>query len=81
MWLRSFLQDFNFTPRVDDPVEMLCDNKAVVQFTKDLKFHRKTSTSRGVIFFLRKPIKTKEVVIKNMPINKMIVDPLTKPNS
>ena len=39
MWLRSFLQDLNLTPRVDDPVEMLCDNTATIQFAKGPKFH------------------------------------------
>jgi len=29
MWLRSFLQDLSLTPRVDDPVEMLCDSHLV----------------------------------------------------
>ena len=42
MWLRSFLQDLNLTPRVDDPIEMLCDNTTAIQFAKDPKFHRKT---------------------------------------
>jgi len=37
-WLRSFLQDLNLTPRVDDLVE-LCDNMATIQSTRDPKFH------------------------------------------
>jgi len=42
IWLRSFLQDLDLTPRVDGPVEILCDNNATIQFAKDPKFHRKT---------------------------------------
>ena len=30
IWLRSFLQNLNLTPRVDDPVEMWCDNTAAI---------------------------------------------------
>jgi len=28
IWLRSFLQDLNLTPRIDDHVEMMFDNTA-----------------------------------------------------
>jgi len=28
IWLRSFLQDLDLTPRVNYPAEMLCDNTA-----------------------------------------------------
>jgi len=37
IWLRSFLQDLNHTPKVDDPVELPCDNTTTIQFAKDLK--------------------------------------------
>ena len=40
IWLRKFLQDLNLTPRVDDPVEIWCDNTAAIQYAKDPKFHR-----------------------------------------
>ena len=42
IWLRSFLQDLRLTPKVDDPVELMCDNTVAIQFAKDPKFHRKT---------------------------------------
>jgi len=42
IWLRSFLQDLNLTPRVDDPVEIMRNNTAAIQFARDPKFHRKT---------------------------------------
>ena len=29
IWLRSFLQNLNITPRVDDPAEKMCNNTAV----------------------------------------------------
>jgi len=78
MWLRSFLQDLNLTPKVDDRVEMLCDNIVAIQFAKDLKLHRKTKHIKRRYHFVRDVIKTKEVVIKYIPTNKMITDPLTK---
>ena len=39
IWLKSFHQDLNLTPSVDDPVEMLCNDATVIQFAKDLRFH------------------------------------------
>ena len=78
MWLRSFLQDLDLTPRVDDPVKMLRDNTAVIQFTKDPKFHLKTKHIKKRYHFIWNPIKTKEVFIKYISTNKMIDDPLIK---
>ena len=78
MWLRSFIQDLSLTPRVDDPVEMLCDNIATIQFIKDLKFHKKTKYIKRHYNFVRDAIKTKVVVIKYISTNKMIVDLLIK---
>ena len=79
MWLRSFLQDLNLTPRVDDHVEILCDNAAVIQFAKHPKFHWKTKHIKRCYHFVRDAIKTKVVAIKYILINRMITDPLTKP--
>jgi len=39
IWLRSFLQELNLTPKVNVPIELLCDNTATIQFAKDLKFY------------------------------------------
>ena len=79
MWLRSFLYDLNLTPRVNDPVEMLCDNTAAIQFAKNLKFQRKTKRIKRRHHFVRDAMKTKEVVINYIPTNKLISNPLTKP--
>ena len=58
---------------------MLCDNTAAIQFAKDPKFHRKTKHIKRRYHFVQDAIKTKEVAIKYIPTNKMIVDTLTKP--
>ena len=79
IWLRSFLQDLNLTPRVDDPVEIWCDNTTATQYAKDPKFHRKAKYIKTRYHFVRDTIKLKEVVVKFVSTNKMIVDLLTKP--
>ena len=81
MWLRSFLQDLNLTPKVDNPIKLLCDNTTAIQFTKDPKFHWKTKHIKRCYHFVRDAIKTKDIAIKYISTNKMIVDPLTKPIS
>ena len=42
IWLRNFLQDLRLTLRVDDLVELMCENTIAIQFAKDPKFQRKT---------------------------------------
>jgi len=77
--LRSFLQDLNLTLKIDDPIELLCDNTTAIQFTKDPKFDRKTKHIKRRYHFVRDAIKTKEIAIKYISTSKMITDPLTKP--
>ena len=79
IWLRSFLQDLNLTPKVDDPIELLCDNTAAIQFAKDPKFHRKTKHIKRHYHFVRDAIKSNEMAIKYISTNKMIANPLSKP--
>ena len=65
IWLRNFLQDLRFTPKVDDPIELMCNNTAANQFAKDpKKFHRKTKHIKRRYHFVRDAIKEKEVAIK-----------------
>ena len=70
MCLSSFLQDLNLTPRVDDPVEMLCDHTAAIQFAKDSKFHQNTKHIKRRYHFVRDAIKTKEIVISMYPLTR-----------
>jgi len=79
IWLRSFLQDLNLTPGINDPVELLCDNTAAIKFAKDPKFHRKANHIKRRYHFVRNAIKEKEVAIKYISTSRMIADPLTKP--
>ena len=53
IWLRSFLQYLNLTPKIDDPVEQLCDNTVAIQFAKDPKFHQKTKHIKRRYHFVR----------------------------
>ena len=62
--LKSFLQDLILTPKVDEPVELLCNNTAAIQFANDPKFHRKTKHIKRRYYSMRDAIKTKEIVIK-----------------
>jgi len=79
IWLKSFLQDLDLTPRINDPVEMLCDNTAAIKFARDPKLYRKTKHIMRRYHCVRNAIKVKEVVIKYVSVSRMIADPLTKP--
>jgi len=70
IWLRSFLQDFNITPKVDDLAKLFCGNIAAIQFAKDPKFHLKTKHIKRCYHFVRDAIKTKEITIKYIPITR-----------
>jgi len=72
------LWDLRLIPRVDDLVELMCNNTAAIQFAKDPKFHRKTKHIKSRYHFVRDAIKRKEVAIKYISTSKMIVDPLTQ---
>jgi len=67
--LRSFLQELNLTPRVDDPVEMWCDNTAAIQYAKDPKFQRKAKNIKRRYHFVRDALKLKEFVVKFLSTN------------
>jgi len=64
IWLRNFLQDLNLTPRVNDPVEIWCDNTATMQYAKDPKFYMKAKHIKRRCHFVRDAIKLKKVIIK-----------------
>jgi len=53
IWLWSFLQVVNITPKVDDPIELLCDSTATIQFAQDPKFYRKTKYIKRRYHFVR----------------------------
>jgi len=79
IWLRNFLKDLNLTLRVDDPVEIWCDNTVAIQYAKDPKFHKKANHIKRCYHFVRDVTKLKEVFVKFLSTNKMIADPLAKP--
>jgi len=72
IWFKNFLQDPNLTPRIDNPVEIMCDNTTAIQFTRDPKFHRKTKHIKSPYHFVRNAIEDIEVVIKYISTRRMI---------
>ena len=70
IWLRSFLHNLNLTLRVDDAVEMMCNNTTASQFAKDLKLHRKTKHIKRRYRFVQNAIREKEVAINYISTNR-----------
>jgi len=79
MWFMSCLPDLDLSPRVHDPVEKLRDNTATTCFVKDSRFHWNIKHIRHCYHFVQEAINTKQITIKYIPTNNMIVDLLTKP--
>ena len=61
VWLRSFLQDLRLTPRVDDPVEFMCDNVAAIQLQRIRSFIGKLSILKRVIILYETPSRKKKL--------------------
>jgi len=76
--VKEFFQDLSLTPRLPDPVEIMRDSTAAIQFGRDPKFHRKTTHIKRHYHFVQNAIKDEKVVIKYVFTSKMIADPLTK---
>ena len=65
--------------RLMTPLSCYVTTQQPSSLLKIRKFHQKTKHIKKRYRFVRDAIKTKEIVIKYISTNKMIVDPLTKP--
>ena len=79
VWLRSFLQHFEIVKSALEPVTIFCDNTAALAVAKDPKYHRKTKHMKKRNHYIRDAITDKDMVLKYISTNNMVVDPLTKP--
>ena len=56
-----------------------CDSMTALTYVKDLKYHRKTKQIQIRYHFVRDMITQNEVVLRHIPMSKMVVDPFTEP--
>nr|GEW31938.1 retrotransposon protein, putative, Ty1-copia subclass [Tanacetum cinerariifolium] len=53
IWIKNFIGDLGVVPRVQNPIEILCDNKSAVALTKEPKDHRKSKHIERKYHFVR----------------------------
>nr|GEU66661.1 retrotransposon protein, putative, Ty1-copia subclass [Tanacetum cinerariifolium] len=52
IWMKNFIRDLGVVPTVQDPIEIFCDNKSAVAFTKEPKDHGESKhIERNTILF------------------------------
>jgi len=61
IWLRSFLQDLRLTPKLDDSVQLMCDNTLPFSLQKIKSFIGKQSTLKGTIILYETPSRKKKL--------------------
>ena len=79
IWLKRFFEDLNLVSYASGPVTVFCDSTAALDFIKDPKYHGRTKHIDLRTCFIRENVANNEVILKYLPTDQMIADPLTKP--
>ena len=79
VWLRRFLQHLEIVKTIYEPVTIYCDSMTALAYAKDPKYHGKTKHIQIIYHFVRDMITQNEVVLRLIPMSKMVADPFTKP--
>ena len=79
IWLRRFLKHLINKGDAIEPVVISCDSQAAIAYTKDLKFHAKTKHIDIKYNFVKDMVAQKEVNMKYITTQEMVVDPFTMP--
>ena len=64
-----------------EPVLINCDSHVAISYTKDPKFHAKTKHIDIKFNFVKDMVARKEVNVKYIATQEMVIDPFTKPIS
>ena len=78
IWLRNFISALGIVDSIIKPLCIYCDNISAVLFTKN---NRTTTASKHIrIKFLvvRDMVENREILVKHISTEEMLVDPLTK---
>ena len=79
VWLKSFLQHLKIVKIALEPVKFFCHNTDAFAVAKDPKYHEKTKYIKKRYHYIRDAIIEKDVILKDIFTNNMVVDPFTKP--
>ena len=79
IWLGKFMEHLINKGNAKEPVLISCNSQAAITYTKDHKFQTKTKHIDIKFNFVKGMVARKEVNVKCITTQEMIVDPFTKP--
>ena len=79
VWLKTFLQHLEIVKTASEPVTIYCDSMTVLAYAKDPKYHGKTKHIQIIYYFVRDMIIQNDVVLRHIPMSKMVAHPFSKP--
>nr|GEX81506.1 retrovirus-related Pol polyprotein from transposon TNT 1-94 [Tanacetum cinerariifolium] len=78
IWMKNFIGDLGVVPIIQDPIEILCDNKSAVALTKEPKDHRKSKHIERKYYFVRSKVEEGHVIVKDIRSKDNLANPFTK---
>ena len=81
VWLRRFLQHLKIVKTTFELMMIYCDSMVALAYAKDPKYHGKTKHIKIRYQFVRDMITQNEVVMRHIPMSKMVENSFTKPKS
>ena len=79
IWLRRLLQHSEIVKTTSKPMTIYCDKMVVLAYAKDLKYHGTSKHIQIKYHFFREMLTQNKVVMRHIPMSKMVEDPFTKP--
>ena len=79
IWLRRLLQHSEIVKTTSEPMTIYCDKMVALSYAKDPKYHGKTKHIQIKYHFFRDMITQNKVVLRHIPMSKMVEYPFTKP--
>ncbi|KAM1037135.1 hypothetical protein FF1_032036 [Malus domestica] len=78
IWLRNFINGLEIMNSIAKPVQIWCDNKAVVFYSKNNKRSPRTKQLNTKYALTRKKVKSGEIKVDYIDTHAMLSNPLTK---
>ncbi|GJX35263.1 retrotransposon protein, putative, ty1-copia subclass [Tanacetum coccineum] len=66
IWMKNFIRDLRVVPKVQEPIEIFCDNKSVVALIKEPKDHRKSKLIESKNHFVRSKVEEGHMIVKHI---------------
>ncbi|CAL9111403.1 unnamed protein product [Musa textilis] len=81
VWMKKFIIDLGVVPSNEESIPLYCDNNEAITQAKELRSHQKSKHVLRRFHLIREIVTRKDVVVKRVPSEDNIADPLTKPLS